>query len=354
MNPRFVSPVRRACLAGMAALCAAGAGPQTRNVAHVQVLAPTFEALAAAELGTGLRVEQVRRTRAADGSMAGIRERLEYRPDEPTPRFSLDPIGREFGSLSVQGLARLQSQYAQRAGFIHNYQGFHVADPLLAEENYRIVPLDTKLRLDRLVDRVLVMPRVLDRATWVLEVDRRTRCVLYQAEFDTSYRLVYELEVMSFDVLDRASVFEPRNFGWSGAYSTTYYESPVDARAALGADGDSMAIPGASVLPSGYRNHEAFVARGLVNVERNNLVLGYTDGVDEVFVIQDEGTDPLAILPSASSSNGHPTHTVTRFVDENVRQYFFQHGDVGTILTGSASTVALDAMAKGFYASVLP
>jgi len=314
-----------------------------------------FTALQRADADLGVSTTQVRRVRDQYGRMVGVVEQLEVRPwDDEFRLVPVTPTGQPLAETS-----EAVDRYREHAGFIHRHQSFRVHDAALAATNYIHWPLDTKVRAGRPVSRALVIPRALDRSVWVLEVDQQTGYPLYRAEYDSTLQLVSELEVTSFQLTvppgSNASATPSgdagNTWGWVPSFQTTEYPSAPLARQALASDGDAMEIPDASLLGWGFRSHMNLVSEHHFDMERKALVSGFTDGIDEVFFVQDEGRDPLSVLPSQSLPRGAEdgSHSIVRFLDQNVRQYTFFHRGVLTVVVGRGSQLGMDAAAKAFY-----
>jgi hypothetical protein len=75
------------------------------------------------------------------------------------------------------------------------------------------------------------------------------------------------------------------------------------------------------------------------------LVVGYTDGIDEIFLLQMPGVpDPFAALPSQQNQPGGRPVTIARFVDSSLRVYTFHRRGTLFRVVGRGSLVRLDRL----------
>ena len=83
---------------------------------------------------------------------------------------------------------------------------------------------------------------------------------------------------------------------------------------------------------------------------RRSMVLTYTDGIDEFFVIESPGVpEYFAGLPSQSKGGVGATNTIARYQDPTMRVLLFWDDGVGFQVAGRGSLGRLDGLAKSIY-----
>src|SRR5690606_36219147 len=102
----------------------------------------------------------------------------------------------------------------------------------------------TRERLGRPTLRIALLPRLLGRCPWVLEVDAETNYPLMRAEFDLAGNLVSMLEVTDFEIVPPDTLAGVS--WWQPKQRITALDHLDSALTALGADqedGPGLTIP---------------------------------------------------------------------------------------------------------------
>jgi hypothetical protein len=287
----------------------------------------SFESLHRAENDGWYRIRQVRYVIDRDPHSAtdhwlGIREQLRIAPPEGpsgSARFSLQLIS-TFGDAPPVEAQRQSEIFNRHAAFLQQHSGFRVVDPDRAAQNYALRELGMTTRLGRQVARVAVVPRALDRAIWMLEVDVETGYPLYRAEHDGEGRLLSAIEVICFEHGEHLRGELADTLWWRTADATDHPSMPA-ALAALGAAGTGLPTPSSSLLPDGYAFERARTVLDSLTGERS-LVLIYTDGVDEMFCIETPGVLAPS-FPLLAPDPEHPAYAIVEFQDRNLSQLMF-------------------------------
>lgn len=301
----------------------------------------SLAALDHAVRNTDVTIVELRRFFDATGMIATTREevRVDANGTNSAP-FSLTYLGLE-GDLPGSPKWQYWGQNYQRfAGLLHRHGGFRVRDLALAEANYTLHPFGSVVRAGRPAERLVVFPNRLDKAIWLLEVDSATNIPLYSAEYNASFQLLSEIEAISFT----ASV-QLTNPHSSSMAMTTH---PTFAGAALALNIPGLVEPSTSFTGE-YQLSTVQVADNPLN-NRRSMVLTYTDGVDEFFVIESPGVSEFfAGLPSQSKGNTSATNTIARYQDPTMRVLLFWDDGVGFQVAGRGSLGRLDGVAKSIY-----
>lgn len=328
----------------------AAARAQIGATADAQVAAPgmaitatqfvTFDALARAPGAASYRAQQRRRFLDVTGRLVQVRETLEVaRSSSGDAPFSL-AFGDVVGSTSTSERNRWSRTYALNAGLIHRHGSFAVRDIALARQNYTLHDFGDVQRANRLARRVVVFPRRLDKTFWVVDLDRFTGAMLYAAEFDLQMRLLGELEVTSFQQVSQRS---SDDWAWQPRMIVSRYASIAQARLHLA--GQAVVQPdlvGPGRVLEEYALGFVQLTEDPVNGDKT-LVLGYTDGVDEFFVMQDfGGRDPFP----QPQTNQRPTqdagtHRIASWDDPSLRVYVFHAKGVTYKIAGRSSLARL-------------
>jgi hypothetical protein len=94
-----------------------------------------------------------------------------------------------------------------------------------------------------------------------------------------------------------------------------------------------------------YTQHFVQVTEDPVNGDRT-LVIGYTDGIDEFFVLQSHGSgDPFSGSPSMRVAKGTPAHAIASYDDRAMRVYAFHENGVTFQVVGRGSLLRLKDVA---------
>jgi hypothetical protein len=313
------------------------------------VAAPiSFATLERAQAQQDHTVVQVRRFLDPNGQVVGLREELRVDADgSAMPPFSLAFLGVE-GQLPGSALDRQwQATYRRHASLLHRHGGFRVRDAALADANYTIHEFGSVVRAGRSATRVVVFPRRLDKAIWLLDVDAVTRHPLYAAEYDFQFRLLSEIEVVSFAGTvqlqsPHRSVLTVHDFEDFGAAVTSLGKVA------------GLVEPDVSLEAGEYSLRKVHVSEDPLNNQRT-LVLGYTDGIDEFFVTQAAGTfDVFAGLPAQSKPSGAPEpNTIARYRDPSMGVLLFWHDGVTFQVAGRGALSRLDEVARSIYRQAL-
>lgn len=325
---------------------------------------PTFVDLARAETTLTLRLHQTRRVHEpAPGSTSSfvwtsLDESLVIAPDPAAggQRFSLEFEGINGQAGSPYERDRRRELYRGYAGYLHLYASLRISDPALASQNYTIVYVDSRQLLGRPTHRLAILPRRIGHNPWVVEVDAQTNYPLVRAEFDVSGRLVSTLEVTQFEIADPAALSD---VAWWRPQRRIDSFTTVDAAitalrssALVGGATDpqvALTIPLASDLPSGYRLTEVRVVHEDLRPEAS-LVLTYSDGIDDLFVVETLNAPPPRLQVSTSSSGAYAIYV---YQDQNVAQFMFHTNGVQTLIVGRAGQFALGPLASNLLAQSL-
>lgn len=329
-------------LPGQVAATTSGAAAGAPALPAIQSAADvTFQLLAAAPRRHDRTVTQTRRFLAQNGTMAGVHESLEVKAiGVPSPAFRLCFQGVE-GQLPGSPVEQSwNATYVRCASLFHEHNSFQVHDADLAAANYTLHDFGSGMRAGRPIRRVVVFPRLLDKAIWVLELDTQTAIPLYSAEYDSSFRLLGELVVTSFQL----SV-APFVASQPAMLLTRHPDFATAVRQLPTAQG--LVDPGIGKIAPDFRLRFVQVTEDPANA-RKSLVLGYTDGIDEVFVIQTPGTtDIFSVLPGAKGAvPAANAATIARFRDRALSILTFWHQGVTFQMVGRGSMLRLEQVAK--------
>ncbi|MDA0372341.1 MAG: hypothetical protein O2865_01010 [Planctomycetota bacterium] len=311
----------------------------------------TFEAIAAAETSLSLRVSQLRRVLEvgpAGPAWTGIREDLVLTPDQSgsgEARFDLQFAGLEGSSSAAMSEPTRRELYRGYAGYLHLHANFRVVDPQLATQNYVVIDLGSRVRLDRPTRRIALLPRQLGRSPWVLELDAATSYPLYRAEFNPAGVLVSTLEVTRFEEVTPLSL--TGHAFWQPTRNVEDFRSIQTAVQVMALEAAPV-LPASNRIPSGYRFSKARVVRELLRPE-SSLVVTYTDGIDEIFVVSTFG----AAAPSLPVMSAQGSYAILAYQDQNVAQFLFHVGSVTTMVVGRAGQFALPSIAEDLLARSL-
>lgn len=304
----------------------------------------TFQAIATAESSLSLRIGQLRRVLEIGPTgpgWTGIREDLTLTPDpngSAEARFDLQFAGMEGATSVAMSEPTRRELYRGYAGYLHLHANFRVVDPTLAAQNYLVVDLGARVRLDRPTRRIALLPRQLGRSPWVLELDAATNYPLYRAEFNPAGILVSTLEVTRFEEVPAQSL--ANHAFWQPTRNVEDFPNVQTAVQALAMETQPV-LPEPSRMPTGYRFSKARVVRELLRPE-SSLVVTYTDGIDEIFVVSTFG----AAAPNLPVVSAPGSYAILSYQDQNVAQYLFHQGSVTTMVVGRAGQFSLPAIAE--------
>ncbi|MGE3173373.1 MAG: hypothetical protein AB7O97_12175 [Planctomycetota bacterium] len=307
----------------------------------------TFQLLASAPFRGAYETERVRRFLDHNGQIVQVRERLKIEGDgTPTSPFKLEFLDLVGAGTAFDATARAgwSETYRVHAGLLHMHGGFSVHDPVSAAQNYRIYDYGRTTRAGRPTQQVVVFPNRLDKGFWLLDVDRETGVPLYSAEYDLRLRLLNELECTTFVRADNALTRgatagtgpQKGSWYWTPRMRVTRY--PTVQLAAASLTGLSAIQPAISGIVSEYHQSFVQVTEDPVNGDRT-LVLGYTDGIDEFFVLQSPSSyNPLQSNPALSvKQKGGGSHTIAAYDDPLLRAYVFYQAGVAYRVFGRSS-----------------
>ena len=306
----------------------------------------TFQAIAAAPLQASHESNRIRRFLDPTGQLVQVREQLTVQADgTPDAAFKLDfvDVVAPTGSSSS---ARVQwgEVYRANAGLLHMHGGFRIADAQLAQQNYQIFDFGTCRRLGRDVRRVVVYPNRQDKGAWMVDLDVQTGVILYSAEYDAQLRLINELETTSFVLTGSAIELGPRNrtkpaWSWRPKMQVSKFDSISAASVRLGSFVPTQ--PSLGSVVTDYRQNLVQVTEDPVNGDRT-LVLGYSDGIDEFFVLQTKGGgNPFSEHPAVRNVNATSAHAIASYDDASMRAYVFHESGTTYWVVGSGSLARL-------------
>ncbi len=329
----------RRLLHGTGTFQATQTAPAIQRVADI-----TFELIHRAMSRLNFEATQLRRVR--DGSQQGdwleVRERVQHDLDaNDQERFRLEYLEPQGNRLSRQELLSRRQLYSSRAGFLYSYQSFRVHDVAEAKANYRIYPFMRTQRLGRTVDRVVVYTVRGDRSIWLLDFDTETGYPLYSGEYNNQIQLLSEVVVEEFKI---GSVALTSASQWQPQMLVTPYDSLDMALRGLGNRSRRMIHEDVEGLPPGYETLRTQVVENLLGEE--SLVSVFSDGIDNVFLIQTSGVDSLFDQLGISSTD---TNTIAEYRDLNVAQYAFHSEDVRFLIVGRSSLTGLQATVEAVY-----
>jgi hypothetical protein len=311
-------------LAGLSGSGAAQAGlPAIRSASDVD-----FQLLATAPFHGQYQTIQVRRFLDGRGNLVQLRERLTV--DGKGVRDSSFQL--EFqdvlpGSGGTGARQRWQNTYQSNAGLLFRHGSFGVRDVAAAQHNYTIHDFGPGSRAGRAVRRVVVFPKRVDKA-------------IYAAEYDTQARLLSEIEVTSFLDAQAMTKLLP---GWEWKARLLIKPQPSIQSAKLLLRSQPV-TPAVSGIMAEYVQHLVQVVEDPLNGDQT-LVLGYSDGIDEFFVIEMfGGSDPFAGLP-AMQGNGRHAQAIASYDDPAMRAYVFHAGGVTFQVVGRSSLTRLKDLA---------
>jgi hypothetical protein len=301
----------------------------------------TFDLLARAPFESSYVALRTRRFLGGNGGLVEVREQLTIEGDGTADSsFDLAFVDIPGGVIDPVASARWDNTYRTNAGLLHKHGCFLVRDPIAAARNYGIFDFGLAQRAGREVRRVVVFPLRMDKGIWVVDVDTWTGTVLYSAEFDTGLRLLNELETTVFTpirALKNGTVLtpgqtvsttpQPKLWGWQPRMTVTRFPTIDDV---------AQAVPDAKLLSpkiqdivTEYTQSLCQLTEDPVNGDRT-LVLGYSDGVDEFFVLQTfGGQDPFRNIWAnvRNVPSGPRTHAIASYDDPALRAYvFFEKG----------------------------
>jgi hypothetical protein len=336
----FVRAVVGAAL--LSVLCAglglaqAQGGPAIPNGSPV-----TFQLIAQAPRHASHDSVRVRRFLDHGAQLVQVREQLTVQADGTSdPAFKLEFLDVVSGSSSA-GTARTQwsEVYRKHAGLLHMHGGFRVTDVALAQQNYQLFDFGAAQRIGRAVRRVIVYPNVQDKGIWLVDLDVETGVVLYCGEYDSRLQLVSELETTSFTRSGTAMELGPRTGGkpawsWRPKMQVNRFQDFAGAAAQFSV---APLQPAVGVIVGDYSQRLVQVTEDPVNGDRT-LVLGYTDGVDEFFVLQTQGSDnPFLNNPAVRNVNATDAHAIASYDDASMRAYIFHESGTTYWVVGSGS-----------------
>jgi hypothetical protein len=288
---------------------------------------------------------QLRRFFEPGGAVYTVRE--EVRVDAnggPSAPYSLTFLALE-GELPGSPKWQAWSQnYARFANLFHQHGGFRVRDLARSQANYTLHDFGPVTRAGRSAQRVVVFPNRLDKAVWLLDVDAVTFLPLYTAEYDAQFRLLSEIEVVTFSpTVQLTTPNQP-------SMTLSTFGTFAAAQQALNVTGLVEPSPSST---GEYVLHKVQVADNPLN-NRRTLVLTYTDGVDEFFVIETPGVSEFfAGLPSQQKSPGRPSNTMARYRDPSMSVLLFWDDGVGFQVAGRGSLLRLDDIGRAVFTRAL-
>lgn len=310
----------------------------------------TFAQLAQAPFQTSHQSDRVRRFLDGSGQVVQVHEQVTLqatgRSDSPFKLEFVDLVGA--GVPDATARTKWSDLYRSNAGLLHMHSGFHVTDAAQAQQNYQLFDFGRAQRLGRDVRRVVVFPFRADKAIWLLDLDAVTGVTLYAAEFDAQLRLTSELETTVFSVLGSAMQVDPRRTGvpawsWRPKMPVTRVASLQDAAVLYG--GAAPTQPAIAPIVADYRQHLVQVTEDPVNGDKT-LVLGYTDGIDEFFVMQTRGGgNPFSSNVAIASATQSSAHAIASYDDQAMRAYVFHQAGTTYWVVGSGALARLKDVA---------
>ena len=320
---------------------------------RTQVAAPSFASVAQAAARQNYTVVEQRRFRDAQGNVVSVRERLDVVANgTDLPDYRLSFLG-VVGEPSKSPLDLEWQRTYQRYGRLFvDHGSFHIADVAEVQQNYTIHHFGTVIRAGRLALREVVFPAASDKSTWLIDVDAATNIPLYQVEYDSQFRMLAEVEAETFSPNPPAPVAMSASGVAPVAVTTSAAVTHPSFAAALTYLGNptGMIEPGANLVP-GYVMDRVFTRDDPLNGQQK-LVVVYTDGVDQVMVVQTPNTaDVFASLGTVKE--GGAGNTIGRYRDPALSVLVFWDDDVLFHVAGRGAMQRLDDVAKRVYLQAL-
>ena len=325
----------------LATLCAAQVGAQAGGRSSGGVATPTLASINQALLQVDYTVEQLRRFRTASGGIVTVRERLQVDANgTAVPQFALTFLGVEGEPAGSPLSLKWQQTYARYGSLFFRNGSFQVRDPLRATSNYTLHDFGPVVRAGRAARRMVVFPKTVDKALWVIDVDSATHVPLFVAEFDNHLKIFAEIEAVTFSVGVQSmtpatpllAIIPQADF----AAASTFLGDPA-----------GLIDPDIASVMGDYGLESVDVHQDPIN-GREKLVMSYTDGVDQFMVVQTVNvSDPFAGLP------GTAANTIGRFRDPAVSALVFWDNGVSFHVAGRGSLTRLDDAARAIYRQAL-
>jgi hypothetical protein len=259
------------------------------------------------------------------------------------PDHELDYRGVEGEPVGSPLWATWAQNYASHGDVFVDYGSFKIHELAKVQQNYTLHDFGPATRAGRTTQRLVVFPNRLDKAIWLVEVDAQSLVPLYTAEYDTRLRLLSEIEVLSYSngALLVSSAPPPSNLVAQLADFATaksYMGDPAGLIDATGATGE-YSLDSVQVKIDPLNN-------------RQTLVLGFTDGVDQLFVIETPGApDIFAGLPLRQPKSA--SNTIARYRDPAMSVLLFWDDGVSFQVAGRGALVRLDSFAKTIYTKAI-
>lgn len=328
-----------------------GAPTAKGAVAPTATQAPpiTFAAMSQAAAVQDYTVVRLRRFRDDQGQVTSVRETVVVDADgSAPPRFDVTFLGVEGELPGSPTHTKWQQTYQRYGALFHKHGSFGVRDVTSIQQNYTLHEFGPVVRAGRAAVRTVVFPNTTDKSIWVVDVDRATLMPLGWVEFDFQFRLLAEVEAITFTDAIAASAPAPA----PAPSATVRHTSFASASTQLG---DPPGIVEPPIVLASY-GRSAIETRDDPLNGQQKLVTTYTDGVDEFLVVQMPGTADLfaSLMPPDKDGNNVSTgHTIARFQDASVRVLLFWDDGVSFQVTGRGSLSRLDGVAQQLYLQAL-
>ncbi len=304
----------------------------------------TFAALAQAVTQQDHTVVRLRRFIDPQGQIVAVREQLQVDADgSDTPPFVLSFLGVEGELPGSPAHTKWQQTYHRHGPLFEKHGSFGVRDLAKVQQNYSLHDFGLVVRAGRQAQRTVVFPLSVDKSIWVVDVDAATKVPLCWAEFDFQFRLLGEVEALTF--VDSVALSAPI------VTSAAVHADFSSAKAALG-------DPAGLVEPPGVLANYAVSAIETRDDPLNGqqkLVMTYTDGVDQFLVVQTPGTTDVfaSLLPMDKGGKSSLGHTIGRFQDSAMRVLLFWEDGVSFQVAGRGSLARLDNVAHQLFLQAL-
>lgn len=308
----------------------------------------SFAAMAQAVQQQDYTVEQLRRFVDEQGQVVSVREQVKVDANGSTsPAFVMTFLGVEGHLPGSAAHVQWEQTYERYGSLFHKHGSFSIRDLAGVQQNYSLHEFGAVVRAGRSAVRTVVFPTTNDKSIWVVDVDAATSIPLYWAEFDFQFRLLAEVEAVTFldSVIMPAAVL-------TGAPAAIVHPDFAAADTWLGQPQGLIQPP---PVFAGYQVATIETRDDPLNGQQK-LVVTYTDGVDEFLVTQLPGSaDPFASLLPASGkgSSSSMGHTIGRFHDVAMRVLLFWDDGVAFQVAGRGSLERLDEVARHLYRQAL-
>ena len=299
----------------------------------------TWQVLLESPYSCSYQAVQQRTMDDGQGGLVTLRESLtvEGKGGSDSPfRLSFEAV---VGQAPTAPVRQWSAVYDTHAGLVYRHGAFAVRDAKQARKNYRLISFGDATRAGRPAWRVIVFPRRLDKGIWVVDLDRQTGVPLYRAEYSVHGKLISELEVTTFALVNPGAAL--RN-SWKPSLEISNLNKLNQVASRLSSVPVEPQVDG---IMGEYEQHMMHMTEDPLNGDKS-LVIGYTDGVDEFFILQEFGR--INPIPIVRSHDAGEAHTIASYNDPHMRVYVFHVAGVTYKVVGRSSLMRLQDVARDF------